>query len=92
MTRLTAEDDFALTSAKQIEADLAAGRRDAGLPPLTVEECEIAKDAAFAAFDADPSPRNRKEAEICRRALSRADDAHERATRTGLYAPVDMGL
>ena len=92
MTHLTAHEDFTLAGAKAIEADLAAGRRDAGLPPLSVEECEIAKDAAFAAMEADRNPRTIYEAEICRRAYLRAVDAHEQATRTGLYAPVTWPL
>lgn len=90
MTKITPQEDFAMTSAKQIEADLAAGRRDAGLPPLTVEECDIAFREAMRAMDANRTDDTRKEAEICRRALSRALDAHEQATRTGRFAPVSV--
>lgn len=92
MTKLTAHEDFTLAGAKQIEADLAAGRRDAGLPPLSVEEAEADKDAAFAAMDADRNPRTIYLAEIARRALSRARDEHEQATRTGRFAPVSWPL
>lgn len=88
MTKLTAREDFTLAGAKQIEADLAAGRREAGLPPLTVVECEIAFEEAMRAMEANRNPATIYEAEICRRALSRATDAHEQATRTGLYAPI----
>jgi len=87
MTRLTPHEDFAMTSAKQIEADLAAGRRDAGLPPLSVEECEIAFAEAMRAMEANRTDDTRKEAEICRRALCRAHDEHEQATRTGRFTP-----
>ena len=92
MTKLTAHEDFALAGAKQIEADLAAGRRDAGLPPLSVEEAEADKDRAFAAMEADRNPRTLYLAEIARRAHVRAIDDHQQATRTGLYAPVTRPL
>lgn len=87
MTKITPHQDFAMTSAKKIEADLAAGRLNAGLPPLSIEECEIAFVEAMRAMDANRTDETRKEAEICRRALCRARDEHEQATRTGRFEP-----
>lgn len=42
MTKLTAHEDFALTPAAAIEADLAQGRRDAGLPDYRDDAANIA--------------------------------------------------
>lgn len=92
MTQISAQQNFSLAGAASVEADLAAGRRAAGLPPLTVEETEIALEAAMAAMENDRTPRNIYEAEICRRARGRALDEHEQATRTGRFAPVGNPL
>lgn len=90
MTKITDHEDFTLAGSKRIEADIAAGRRDAGMDPLSVEEAQAAKDLAFAAMDANRNSATIYDAEIARLALSRALDDHERATRTGRFAPVDM--
>jgi hypothetical protein len=54
-----------------------------------VMQAQAEFDAKFAAFQIDPSFDNHRDAEIARKALSAARDDHERATRTGHYAPVD---
>lgn len=92
MTRLTPQEDYRLTSAIQIEADLAAGRRDAGMEPRSVEECRAELDEALTAMDANRNFDTRRNAEIARRAWSRALDELEQATRTGRFSPVSWPL
>lgn len=92
MTLLSAREDFALAGAKQIEADLAAARRDAGLSPLSVEDAQSEKNRAFAAMEANRNPATIYDAEIARLGLSRALDNHERATCTGRFAPIAVPL
>lgn len=92
MTHLTPHEDYVLCTAKQIEADIAAGRRDAGIEPRSVEECQAELDEALTAMAADRNFDTRRNAEIARRARSRAIDEHEQATRTGRFTPITFPL